>query len=243
MIVDAHMHIEHENPNLIYAEEREAGVDRAIIFSIWNPSRESNDLTLNAYKMYPKFFIPWGHVRPSDSYWRDELDRIVKLGWKGLKLHFGEFGLPSADRTISDLLASHIGDYLVESLNAIMEVAQEHNLVTLIDCMGRLDVMTKLVMIFTKAPIIIAHLGSNYDLTKNFCELAKMGHVYLDCSNRHLYRIIKEAVKMAGADKIIWGSDGWWQHPAAEIMMVKVLKLPKEEEEKVLGGNIMRLLE
>lgn len=67
-----------------------------------------------------------------------------------------------------------------------------------------------------------------------------MDHVYLDCSNLHLYRIIEESVQLAGANKVIWGSDGWWQHPAVEVMMVK---LPKVDEEKVLGGNIMSLLE
>lgn len=68
LVIDAHMHVEHEDPDIIYAMEVEAGVDKAIVWSIWNPSRESNDLTLKAYERYTNFFVPFDHVRPSDPY-------------------------------------------------------------------------------------------------------------------------------------------------------------------------------
>ncbi len=242
MIVDAHMHIEHEDPDVIYAMEKEAGVDKAVIWSIWNPSRESNDLTLRAFKRHPDFFIPFGHIRPSDPYWKDEIRRIAEdLEWKGLKLHFGEFA-NNKIQTISDLHDSHVQGFRRERLDEILEAAQDYGLITVIDCGGRYDVMGGLVKDFTKAPIIIPHLGSNIQYLKAFCELTQLGHVYLDTSFIHVYRVIISAVRLCGSDKLIWGSDGYWMHPVVELAKLKVLKLPKEDEEKVLGGNIMRLL-
>jgi len=244
MIVDAHMHIEHEDPDVIYGMEKEAGVDKAVIWSIWNPSRESNELTLKAYKQHPDFFIPWGHVRPRDPYWKDELRRIAEdLKWTGLKLHFGEFTGKKV-QTVSDLYARYkTGSLETETLFEILKAAQDYGLVTLIDCAGRYDVMSKVAEKFNRAPIIIAHLGSNPQYLGAFCELAKLKHVYLDVSFIHVYRMIRSAVHLAGADKLIWGSDGYWMHPPVELMKIKVLKLKKEEEEKILGRNILRLLE
>lgn len=243
MIVDAHMHIEHEDPRIIYEMEREAGVEKAIIFSIWNPSRESNELTLKAYKSYPNFFIPFGHVRPIDSYWKEEIRRIAEeLRWKGIKIHFGEFASSNVQR-IYDLYEQYARGFDEKVLYEILETSQKYKLIALIDCSGRYDVMEKVVKEFNEAPIIIAHLGSNLQYLKAFCELAKLEHVYLDVSFIHVYRVIASAVRLAGADKLIWGSDGYWMHPLVELQKIKVLKLPKEEEEKILGGNIMKLLE
>jgi len=56
-----------------------AGVDKGVVFTTWTPSPESNDRTLAACKKYPDRFIPFGHVRTEDAYWRDELERIGKL--------------------------------------------------------------------------------------------------------------------------------------------------------------------
>lgn len=243
MIVDAHMHIEHEDPDVIYGMEKEAGVDRAVIWSIWNPSRESNDLTFKAFKRYPDFFIPFGHVRPSDLYWKDELFRVAKdLEWKGLKLHFGEFA-DSSVQTISDLYEAHVRGFKTELLNAVLDAAQSHDLITVIDCAGRYDIMEGVAEAFTRSPIIIAHLGSNIQYLKSFCKLAELEHVYLDTSFIHVYRVIRSAVSLCGANKLIWGSDGYWMHPVVELAKLKVLGLPREDEEKILGKNIMKLLD
>ncbi|MBS7642623.1 MAG: amidohydrolase family protein [Candidatus Bathyarchaeia archaeon] len=244
LIIDAHMHIEYEDPDLIYTMEIEAGVDRAIIWSIWNPSRESNDLTLKAYEKHPGFFIPFGHVRPSDPYWRMELKRIVEdLGWRGLKLHLGEFTVGHVQR-ISDLSYRYFRGVDVEALFEVVGEAQDYGLVVVVDVSGRYDIAEELVKQFKKRPIIIPHLGGDSRLLESFCKLARSyEHVYLDTSFIHVYRILSEAVVLAGADKLIWGSDGYWMHPLVEFTKIRVLKLKKEDEEKILGGNISKILE
>lgn len=242
-MIDAHMHIEYEDPDVIYAMEVEAGVDRAVVWSIWNPSRESNDLTLRAYERYPEFFIPFGHLRPTDSYWRDELRRVAEeLGWRGLKLHIGEFTVSHAQR-VKDLSSRYFKGVDADSLFEVIGEAQDYGLIVVVDVSGRYDVAEELAKRFRRKPIVIPHLGGDIRLLESFCKLARSyEHIYLDTSFIHVYRVISEAVALAGADKLIWGSDGYWMHPVVELMKVKVLKLRKEDEEKILGGNILRIL-
>jgi hypothetical protein len=49
-------------------------------------------------------------------------------------------------------------------------------------------------------------------------------------------------VKRAGARKILFGSDGPWLHPGVEIHKIRLLGLPREQENLILGGNASRLL-
>ena len=95
---------------------------------------------------------------------------------------------------------------------------------------------------FPDVNFIIAHLGSDLRLLKEFCDLAHRENVYLDTSFLHVYRAIGDAVKMAGAEKLIWGSDGFYMHPVVELAKVRFLKLPQQQEDLILGLNLAGLL-
>jgi hypothetical protein len=53
---------------------------------------------------------------------------------------------------------------------------------------------------------------------------------------------IVEAIKRAGARKVLFGSDGPWLHPGLELHKVRLLGLPADQEALILGGNVIRLL-
>jgi len=53
---------------------------------------------------------------------------------------------------------------------------------------------------------------------------------------------IVEAIRRAGARKVLFGSDGPWLHPGLELHKIRLLGLPPRQEALVLGGNIARLL-
>jgi hypothetical protein len=61
--------------------------------------------------------------------------------------------------------------------------------------------------------------------------LAILGEVYL-----------VEAVKRGGAHKVLFGSDGPWLHPALELQKIRLLGLPADREESILGKNLLRLI-
>ena len=51
-----------------------------------------------------------------------------------------------------------------------------------------------------------------------------------------------EAVRRAGARKLLFGSDGPWLHPGLELAKIRLLGLPAGQEALILGGNALRLL-
>src|SRR5690606_37901905 len=55
--------------------------------------------------------------------------------------------------------------------------------------------------------------------------------------------ILAEAVRRAGAGKILFGSDGPWLHPGLELAKVRALKLRPAEERQILGQTLLRLMD
>jgi hypothetical protein len=53
---------------------------------------------------------------------------------------------------------------------------------------------------------------------------------------------LEQAVKRAGARKILFGTDGPWLHPAVELSKVRALNLTATDERLVLGENLLRLI-
>jgi hypothetical protein len=51
-----------------------------------------------------------------------------------------------------------------------------------------------------------------------------------------------QAVRRAGPQKLLFGSDGPWLHPALELYKIRLLGLPARDEALILGGNVARLL-
>ena len=54
--------------------------------------------------------------------------------------------------------------------------------------------------------------------------------------------MLDQAVRRAGARKILFGSDGPWLHPGIELTKIHALALPPAELAMVLGRNFLRLI-
>jgi uncharacterized protein len=73
-------------------------------------------------------------------------------------------------------------------------------------------------------------------------QLVRFPNVYADTSGVRRFDYLVQAVKRAGAHKILFGSDGPWLHPDVELHKVRLLGLPPAKEALILGGNALRLL-
>jgi predicted TIM-barrel fold metal-dependent hydrolase len=95
--------------------------------------------------------------------------------------------------------------------------------------------------------LILAHLGS--DLSMSYrehlaaIEMAKKHpNVYLDTSTVVITRYLEKAIAELPAEKLVYGTDEPEVDTRLEIFKVRVLKLPKDKEQAILGGNMVRLL-
>jgi predicted TIM-barrel fold metal-dependent hydrolase len=128
----------------------------------------------------------------------------------------------------------------------ICEVAQGFGLPVLYDVMGEVSVVELLATEYPNVTFIIPHLGSFADDWR--AQLALIDHlvrhpnVYTDTSGIRRFDLLEQAVRRAGARKILFGSDGPWLHPAVELAKVRALELPRSEEQLLLGKNFLRLI-
>ena len=111
----------------------------------------------------------------------------------------------------------------------------------LVDVVARAAVVEMLAVQYPDINFIIAHLGSFADdwraQQRVVDQLVRFPNVCADTSGLRRFDYIVQAVRRAGACKLLFGSDGPWLHPAVELHKIRVLRLPAAEEALILGGN------
>src|SRR5262249_39194861 len=87
------------------------------------------------------------------------------------------------------------------------------------------------------------HLGSFSDDWR--AQLALIDHlirhpnVYTDTSGVRRFDILRQAVRRAGPDKILFGSDGPWLHPGLELRKIGLLGLVPGPSAKIAGLTLL----
>ena len=252
LVIDSMMHLEvYQNDNFgLYWPGMEedilqyydrAGIDKGVILTTWTPSKESNDRTLRVYEKYPDRFIPFGHVRPVDKDWEEELKRISKPPWKGLKLHEGEL---------------RVGGDLRKNTIMILSKVEEYDIPVVKIHLQKWPIVQEIVEKFKNITFIFPHMGAYNDPSsthvKDFCELARdKDNVFLDTSGFSNYWEFPHWFNLAGVENICFASDGFYLSPLVEKAKVETVGMPtptrkdrlnEKELKKILGGNIARIL-
>jgi hypothetical protein len=128
----------------------------------------------------------------------------------------------------------------------VCEAARAHRLPVLVDVTGRPYLLHMLAPQYPDVPFVVAHMGSFWDdwrAQQQTVELlARYPNVYADTSGVRRFDYLVEAIRRAGAGKLLFGTDGPWLHPGLELEKIRLLRLPPAEEALVLGGNALRLL-
>jgi predicted TIM-barrel fold metal-dependent hydrolase len=112
--------------------------------------------------------------------------------------------------------------------------------------MGEVSTVELLATEYPDVTFIIPHLGSFSDDWR--AQVALIDHlvrhpnVFTDTSGIRRFDLLEQALKRAGAQKILFGSDGPWLHPAVELAKVRALGMQEADEKLVLAGNFLRLI-
>jgi predicted TIM-barrel fold metal-dependent hydrolase len=128
----------------------------------------------------------------------------------------------------------------------VCETARAFRLPVFVDVVSRPEVIDMLAPQYPDVNFIVGHLGSYTDDWRAHqqvvYQIARYANVYADTSTVRRFDYIVEAVKRAGSRKLVFGSDGPWNHPGVELHKIRLLGLPEDQEALVLGGNILRLM-
>jgi uncharacterized protein len=128
----------------------------------------------------------------------------------------------------------------------ICEVARAFSLPVLYDVMGEVSGVELLATEYPDVAFIIPHLGSFSDDWR--AQLALIDHlvrhpnIFTDTSGIRRFDLLQQAARRSSARKILFGSDGPWLHPGLELAKVHLLGLTHDEEQLVLGGNLIHLI-
>ena len=215
----------YNDPDWTLRRARQAGIDKTIIFPINNATyREANEEIASYVRRWPDKFIGFAKhdSRTEAGKIRKMLLREVReLGLRGLKLH----GIPTKE---------------------MVETASELKIPILFHP-PNVDDSLQAVQSYPQVSFILAHLGSfasrSWTEHVRAIEASKrLANLYLDTSSVVFSRYLERAASELPPEKLIFGSDGPLVNSQVELYKIRLLKLPKEKEQMVLGGNITRLL-
>ncbi len=128
----------------------------------------------------------------------------------------------------------------------VCEAARAYRLPVLYDPVGEVSVAELLATEYPDVNFIIAHLGSFSDdwrAQQSFIDpLSRHPNLYTDTSGIRRFDLLEQAVRRAGPQKILFGSDGPWLHPGVELCKVMELELAPADRAMILGDNFLRLI-
>jgi predicted TIM-barrel fold metal-dependent hydrolase len=213
------------DPQVTLRRAAEAGIDQTVIFPISNPTYEkANREIADLVARYPDRFIGFAKHDPvseAGKIHRMLTKEVREMALKGLKLH----QLPT--REVLDTVA----ELKIPILFHPPKVSDFHQIASL----------------YPEISFIMAHLGSfasgNYAEHLAAIDVAKRyPNVYLETSSVVFFEFLELAARELPPEKILFGSDGPLVDSRVELFKIRLLKLPKDHEAKVLSGNILRLL-
>ncbi len=191
-----------------------------------------NNYLASVCSQYPNF-ISFGTMHPEFPFPQREIDRIISMGIKGIKLHpdFQKYNidhplmLPIYEAIEGRLpVLFHIGDNR-------MDYSSPLRLVHILDRFPRLTA-------------IAAHLGG-YMVWDDWGSQLLGRDVYIDTSSALMFLNRKKAVQIIrshGVDKVLYGTDYPMWIPEYELRRFLSLGLTQEENMKILSANAKRVL-
>lgn len=214
-----------------------AGVDKYIVQSVATvPTqvRAINDFIAESVKRFPDKMIGFGALHPDYPDIEEEIERIISLGLRGIKLHpdFQQF-------YIDDEFAFRIYEACEGRLPILFHVGDDRY------DFSSPERLYRVVQRFPKLTVIGAHLAGWTEWDKGVKFFAGSG-IYADCSSS-LFAMspehAAELIRKLGVDRVMWGTDYPMWDAAEELERFNKLPLTEEEREMILGKNALRLLE
>jgi predicted TIM-barrel fold metal-dependent hydrolase len=205
-----------------------AGITRTVLFPAFSSDyATANRAVARIVARAPGRFIGFAFVHPERDRGRvGEMvaEAVEGYGFRGIKVH-------RHDARIT---------------REVCEVARTWRLPVLYDVTGEVPGVALLAEQYRHVAFVIPHLGSFADdwraQTTLIDLLVRFPNVFTDTSGVRRFDVLADAVRRAGAGKVLFGSDGPWLHPGLELAKIRALGLPPAQERLITSGNVLRLL-
>jgi predicted TIM-barrel fold metal-dependent hydrolase len=210
------------------ARARQAGIARTVLLAAFHSDyAQANRSVARIVAADPQRFYGFAFVHAQRD--RGRVKAMVRVaveqyGFVGIKLH-------RHDARIT---------------REVCETARFFRLPLLYDVTGEVAVAELLATQFPDLDFILPHLGSFADdwsaQLALIDHLARHRNIYADSAGVRRFDLLQQAVRRAGAHKLLFGSDGPWLHPGLELAKIRALALAPADEALVMGENLLRLI-
>ena len=232
--------IEHDGTiDALLKENSEANISKCLVHSVATTVHQVSSINGFICEQMRKHeeFVGFMTLHPDMdvSEIRDEVDRCIALGFRGVKLHpdFQRFNIDDDSATrIYDAVAGrlpilfHMGDarYDYSSVSRLVSILNDYK----------------------ELQVIAAHMGA-YQRWDDVClyHKAKYSNFHFDTSSSLAFLPKEKALGMIrdfGADKFFFGTDYPMWTAKDELRRLNDLDLTETEKELILGENIKRFL-
>jgi hypothetical protein len=205
-----------------------AGIERTVLLAAFHSDYARANLEVaRIVARQPGRFYGFAFVNPKTD--RGRIGSMVQVavesyGFRGIKVH------------------RHDGRITRE----VCEAARAFSLPVLYDVVGEVSVVQLLAEEYPDVSFIIPHLGSFADDWRAQLTLidylVRHPNIHADTSGVRRFDLLEQAIRRAGAAKILFGTDGPWLHPGVELAKVRALGLSPSEQRLVVSGNLLRLI-
>lgn len=220
----------------LFEEGSAAGVDWYLVQSVATvPAQvESiNNFISQCVGEYPDKLYGFGAMHPEYENISAEVERIIALGLRGIKLHSDFQGF-----NIDDERAFPIYEAAEGRLPILFHVGDPRS------DRSSPERLLRVVKRFPRLTVIGAHL-CGWTCWERGAELFEQSGVYADCSSS-LYALAPdtaaEYIRRIGMDRVMWGTDYPMWGAREELERFYRLPLTESERESILCKNVLRLL-
>lgn len=246
MRIDAHVHIDGkmEFPDSLITLADHYGVAKLCVSSLgpgWprdpTPEQctEANDAVRALMRKYPDRIIGFCYVNPrhGDHALEEITRRIDGEGFLGVKLWVA---CPADDACVYPI---------VEKAMALRVVVLQHawyKQPEMLPNESRPHNVANLARRYPDAKLLMAHSGGDWEKGLRAIRDAPTLHTDV-CGSDNYTGMVEMAVRELGVDRVVWGTDCPGRSMASQIGKVLGADISDADKEKILGGNIARLLE
>lgn len=216
-----------------------SGVSKMLVQSVATTEKQVssiNHFIADEVKKYPDKFIGFGTLHPNSSDLERDINELISLELKGVKLH-------------PDIQNFKIDDYRCLK---IYELCEKYHLPILMHTGdSRFDNsnpnrLLPVMEIYTDLTVIGAHFGG-YSIWEEASEkLSKLPNLYVDTCSA-FFALKKETalkiIRRYGADKVIFATDYPMWRQKDELDYIMSLGLTDDELEKIFSSNILKIVE
>ena len=220
----------------LLTENKKYGITHSLIFSVaTKPSqvKSINEFIAQNVNIAPDKFTGLGTLHPDSDDIKSDVDHLLELGLKGVKIHPEFQGVKINDERCYKIyelcrgklpVLFHTGDNRYEMSNP--------------------DNLLPILKQFPDLTVIGAHFGGYSvwdDAMKNF---SGFDNLYVDCSSAMPFMSIKksrELVDFYGADHVLFGTDFPMWNIGEELNRFNELGLSNDQKELILYKNACKL--